>query len=64
MRARLLAGPTALADYEIVEMLLFFAVPRRDTKPLAKSLVLRLGACGRCCRPRRTRCWTPGRRRG
>jgi DNA repair protein RadC len=43
MRARLLAGPAALADYEIVEMLLFLAIPRRDTKPLAKSLVLRFG---------------------
>ena len=43
MRGRLVAGPGALADYEIVEMLLFLGVPRRDTKPLAKGLVLRFG---------------------
>jgi DNA repair protein RadC len=29
------AGPGALADYEMLELLLFQAVPRRDTKPSA-----------------------------
>lgn len=43
MRKRLLDNPGALADYEIIEMLLFLGVPRRDTKPLAKGLVLRFG---------------------
>ena len=44
MRARLLsAGPDSLADYELVEMLLFLGVPRRDTKPFAKGLINRFG---------------------
>jgi hypothetical protein len=29
-------GGAALADYEFLELLLFQAVPRRDTKPLAR----------------------------
>ena len=47
LRARMLeAGPTALADYELLELLLFFSVYRRDTKPLAKELLARLGGLG------------------
>ncbi len=42
MRTRLLkAGPEALADHEMLEMVLFLALPRRDTKPLARALVAR-----------------------
>jgi DNA repair protein RadC len=42
MRARLLkAGPEALADHEMLEMVLFLALPRRDTKPLARALLER-----------------------
>ena len=33
------AGPEALSDYELLEMALFPALPRRDTKPLAKALL-------------------------
>ena len=44
MRTRLLARPTALADYEILEMLLFLGIPRRDTKPQAKGLINRYGS--------------------
>lgn len=44
MRGRLLAGATALADYEVLEMLLFLGVPRRDTKPQAKGLINRFGS--------------------
>ncbi len=32
-------GPDALQDYELLELLLFTAIPRRDVKPLAKSLL-------------------------
>lgn len=40
MRARLLkAGPDSLADHEMLEMILFLALPRRDTKPLARALL-------------------------
>lgn len=34
-------GATALADYEVVEMLLFLGIPRKDVKPLAKELLKR-----------------------
>ncbi len=45
LRARFLkAGGDALADYELLEMLLFMALPRRDVKPLAKSLLARFGS--------------------
>ena len=37
-------GADALADYEILELLLFQALPRRDTKPVAKALVRRFGS--------------------
>ncbi len=36
-------GDTALADYEILELLLFRLIPRRDTKPIAKTLLERFG---------------------
>jgi len=45
MRARLLsAGPDALADHEMLEMILFLALPRRDTKPIARALMTRFGS--------------------
>ncbi len=36
-------GAEALADYELLELLLFYAVPRKDTKPIAKRLIRRFG---------------------
>ena len=33
------AGPGALHDYELLELVLFDAIPRRDTKPIAKALL-------------------------
>jgi DNA repair protein RadC len=38
------AGPDALSDYELLEMALFAALPRRDTKPLAKALLKKFGS--------------------
>jgi DNA repair protein RadC len=38
------AGPDAVPDYELVELILFRAVPRRDTKPLAKAILARFGS--------------------
>jgi DNA repair protein RadC len=47
MRQRLLkAGPEALADHEMLEMILFIALPRRDTKPLARALLGRFRTFG------------------
>ncbi len=31
--------PEALADYEVLELLLFYCIPRKDTKPIAKALL-------------------------
>jgi DNA repair protein RadC len=39
-------GDTALADYEVLELLLFRLIPRRDTKPIAKALIDRFGTLG------------------
>ncbi|HEV2672995.1 MAG TPA: DNA repair protein RadC [Aliidongia sp.] len=45
LRARFLeAGPAALPDYELLELVLFQAKPRQDTKPLAKALLARFGS--------------------
>jgi DNA repair protein RadC len=38
------AGPDAIADYELLELVLFRAIPRRDVKPLAKALITRFGS--------------------
>ena len=38
------AGPNALADYEMLELVLFRAIPRRDVKELAKTLLDRFGS--------------------
>lgn len=38
------AGPDALSDYELLEMVLFRALPRRDVKPLAKTLITKFGS--------------------
>jgi DNA repair protein RadC len=39
-------GGAALADYELLELILFRAMPRRDVKPLAKALLARFGSYG------------------
>jgi DNA repair protein RadC len=38
------AGPNALADYELLELLLFRSIPRADTKARAKALLKRFGS--------------------
>ncbi|TCR63620.1 DNA repair protein RadC [Bosea sp. BK604] len=38
------AGPDALPDYELLELLLFRSIPQRDVKPLAKDLIQRFGS--------------------
>ncbi len=45
LRARFFAGgASAMPDYELLELALFAALPRRDTKPLAKALIARFGS--------------------
>ncbi len=48
LRARLLArhGGEALLDHELVEYLLMLAMPRIDTKPIAKALLREFGGLG------------------
>ena len=47
LRQRLFeGGPDALLDHELVEYLLGLAMPRRDTKPLAKKLINEFGGFG------------------
>ncbi|MEM1377834.1 MAG: DNA repair protein RadC [Pseudomonadota bacterium] len=44
LRARFAeGGRAAVADYELLEMLLFRSIPQRDTKPIAKRLLARFG---------------------
>ena len=44
LRDRLLQANGAVADYELLEMLLFAASPRGATKPLAKTLLKKFGS--------------------
>ena len=37
-------GAAAMPDYELLEMVLFAALPRRDTKPLARTLLKHFGS--------------------
>jgi DNA repair protein RadC len=44
LRDRFELGPDALPDYELLELMLFRMMPRRDTKPIAKALIRRFGS--------------------
>lgn len=47
LRKRLIeGGANALLDHELVEYLLALAIPRRDTKPMAKRLIAEFGGLG------------------
>lgn len=43
------AGHAALPDYELLELVLFRAIPRRDVKELAKTLIRRFGSFAEVC---------------
>jgi DNA repair protein RadC len=38
------AGPESVSDYELLELVLFRAIPQRDVKPLAKNLIATFGS--------------------
>jgi DNA repair protein RadC len=40
------AGSEAVADYEILEMILYRTIPRADTKPIAKALLKKFNSLG------------------
>lgn len=44
LKDRFLKDPGLLDDYEVLELLLGYALPRKDTKPLAKALLQRFGS--------------------
>src|SRR5437016_5364527 len=44
LRERFRGNSDAVTDYELLELLLFRALPRRDVKPLAKELIARFGS--------------------
>ena len=45
LRARFMeAGEQGLPDYELMELLLYRTIPRRDVKPIAKALIGRFGS--------------------
>ena len=50
-------GAEALGDYELLELILFRALPRRDVKPLAKAMIARFGSFAEAlsARPERLR---------
>ena len=53
LRQRFLqGGEEAVADYELLELLLFFSVYRRDTKPIAKAMLQAFGGLGARARGR------------
>jgi DNA repair protein RadC len=50
LRERFLEGGAgALPDYELLELILFRAIPRRDVKGLAKDLIKRFGSFAQVC---------------
>ena len=49
LKEKFLAEPKALADYELLEMLLFAASPRKDVKPMAKKLINKFGSFAKVC---------------
>ena len=62
LRERLLdAGPDAVTEYELLELVLFRAIPRRDVKPLAKALIAKFGSFGEVVSaPRPRLSWSRG----
>jgi len=45
LRKRFLdAGSEAVSDYELLELILFRAIPQRDVKPIAKDLIEKFGS--------------------
>jgi len=42
-------GPSALQDYELLELFLFNSIPRQDVKPIAKTLISTFGNLAEVC---------------
>ena len=46
LRKRINTAPRSMADHELLELLLTYALPRKDTKPMAKEMLARFGSIG------------------
>lgn len=46
LRDRLDHDPRGLSEHEVLELLLTYALPRKDTKPIAKEMIARFGSLG------------------
>lgn len=44
LKNRFMKDPTLIPDYELLELILYWVFPRRDTKDLAKNLLSRMGS--------------------
>ena len=56
LRERFLtSGDKAVSDYELLELVLFRSIPRRDVKPLAKDLIAKFGSFAEVLGARRER---------
>lgn len=44
LQQKFLKNPSSIADYELLELILFWSIPRRDVKPLAKELLNKFGS--------------------
>jgi DNA repair protein RadC len=53
-------GADAIPDYELLELVLFRAVPRRDTKPLAKAILAQFGTFAEAMNAPEERLRVPG----
>ncbi len=55
------AGPDSLHDYELMELILFRVIPRRDCKPLAKAIIAKFGSFAEAVSaPEERLCEVPG----
>ena len=65
LRQRFLAaGSEAISDYEMLELILFRAIPQRDVKPLAKELLASFGSFSEVIAAPAERARPPHRRQG
>ena len=44
LQQKFLKSPDSIADYELLELILFWSIPRKDIKPLAKQLLNQFGS--------------------
>jgi len=43
LKEKFISSPDSLGDYELLELLLYYSIPRKDVKPIAKELIKKFG---------------------